>query len=155
MMRFAGLLTVAATLTGCAYHNPTAPTAPAISDTAPAFLTLGVPSTNTVSAYVQNAHGAPLEGVMVQFASDVGSLSPTSAATLSNGRAASTLSAATDAHVTASVGTLSARATVTAPVTPPTQPTPTPPGGPPSPPTPPRAECVLERLEHGHDRRIP
>lgn len=132
MPRFAALFIVVATLTGCAYHNPNAPTPPAVSDVAPAFLTLSVPTSNNgvVTAYVQNAHGAPLSGVVVQFTSTAGELSPTAAQTAADGRASTTLTASSDAHVVATAGALTARATVAAPVTPTPTPPPTPTPGP-------------------------
>jgi PKD repeat protein len=145
MPRFSGLFIVVATLTGCAYHNPTAPTPPPVSDVAPAFLTLSVPTSNNgaVIAYVQNAHGAPLSGVVVQFTSTAGDLSPTAAQTAADGRASTTLTASSDARVVATAGALTARATVAAPVTPPVPVTPTPPPGPPPSPAPPPPSVVL------------
>lgn len=141
--RFPLVTILLVTLAGCAYHSPTAPTPPAVSDATPASVTLGVPSSNTVSAYVQNVHGAPLQGITVRFTSDAGALSPASAVTNADGHAASTLSASTDVHVTATVGTLSARATVLAPVIPPTPTPPTPPVGPTPTPPPPSPSVFL------------
>lgn len=140
-----GVVPVAIVCAGCAYSNPTQPTPPPVSDVAPAFLTLGNPSTGVVTAYVQNAHGAAISGTTVQFSSDVGALAPASAATGADGRASTNVTASGDAHITATAGTISAHTTVLAPTTPTPNPnpTPTPTPGPTPTPAPPLPSVFL------------
>jgi hypothetical protein len=133
-------LLVAWLSTGClAYHNPTFPDPPAFDDATPTHLTLSVPGNGVVVAYVQNGKGAPLANLPVTFFSDTGSVAPSMMPTDGSGHASSLVSAAQDAHVTASTGPLSAHAVVAVVTAPAVQPpvTPQPPGPTPPPPPPP------------------
>jgi PKD repeat protein len=128
-------------VSGCSPKSLTAPT-PVLDDAAaPYTLTLGAMAgegvdagQGAITAKVQNLHGAVLPGIMVRFTTDVGTLSVASMLTTTNGMAATTVTAASSATITATAGTLTMRSVVTSqPVTPgPGTPTPTPTPGPPS-----------------------
>jgi Bacterial Ig-like domain (group 1) len=115
------LATLAVLLTvACAYHLPDAPSVtPPISPTVPFSLTLGATSgmgadagRGIVTAKVQNVNGAPLPGVTVQFATNVGTLSEASVDTGTDGIARTTITATDTAEITATAGTLTAHTLV-------------------------------------------
>jgi PKD repeat protein len=123
---------------GCSPKSLTAPT-PIVEDaTAPYTLTLGAlagegadAGHGAITAKVQNLHGVVLPGVLVQFSTDVGTLSVASMLTSANGMAATTITATSSATVTATAGTLTTHTLVTS------QPLPVPPATPTPIPTPP------------------
>jgi PKD repeat protein len=130
VLRLAGLLALLSSV-GCAYHNPTAPSVPAVDPSVPSQVTLGAsPGSGTaggtaiVTARVQNASGVALSNVMVTFTTTRGTVSPAQVATSGSGAATATLTASDTADVTAFAGTVSAHTLVIA--TPPSTPTPTP-----------------------------
>lgn len=119
----------------CAYHAPDAPTPILpIADSVPMTLSLGShvdAGRVLVTAKVQNVHGTPLSGVMVQFATEAGSFDPASLSTGGDGQASTVLTASSAAAVTATAGALTAHTLIQpAPIT---VPLPTPPSSAPIP----------------------
>lgn len=112
-MTMPAALAVAAFSIACAYENPVQPLPRPVDTSAPFTLTIGTAS-NTVTARVQNANGAPLGNIVVQFATNVGSVSPSAVTTSVDGKAVTTLTAADTATVTATAGSLSAHSLVAA-----------------------------------------
>lgn len=117
-----GLLSIS-----CAYQAPQAPTpAPPASTTAPFSLTLGAAvgqgvdaGRAVVTAKVQNVNGVVLPDVTVGFSTDVGTLSPASATTDTNGIAATMVVASSSAKITATAGTLTTQMLVSSQPVPP------------------------------------
>lgn len=146
-MKFITLALGALVVSACTYHAPTAPALVTVDEKAPTTLTLSATAgtgphggTAVVTAKVQNGHGEKLPGVTVQFTTDLGTLSSSSAETQADGTASLTLTAEKPATVIATAGAATARMIVPSnPPTPappapsPTDPTPPPPPGSPSP----------------------
>ena len=142
LLRLAGVLALLSSA-GCAYQNPSEPSAASIDLSVPFQVTLGAlpgsgeqAGTAIVTARVQNANGAALANVAVTFTTSAGSIAPGRVTTGADGRATATLAASDTADVTVAAGTLSAHSLVVvqAPTAPAPSPTPTP--VPPAPPTP-------------------
>lgn len=132
------LLVGASLVSGCAYHMPAEPTPiGVVPSTAPASIRLGISSmtasTYSITATVLTRDGHFVPGVLVTFAMDSGSVSPTEATTNGNGVAQAVATASTtSATLTVSGGSLTSTTTITGtlatgipPTIPPT-PTPTP-----------------------------
>ncbi|PYR60694.1 MAG: hypothetical protein DMF91_11670 [Acidobacteria bacterium] len=115
------LAALLAFLIGCSARTPVDPTPPPIvSDAAPFTLTLSTTvgmgqdaGRAIVMARVQNSRGVNLPDIMVQFATDVGTLSADQMHTTADGIATITLIAPSTARVTVHAGTLTAQTLVT------------------------------------------
>src|SRR5947209_2324454 len=115
------LAALLASLIGCSTRTPVDPTPPPIiSDATPFTLTLSTTvgmgqdaGRAIVMARVQNSRGVNLPDIMVQFATDVGTLSADRMHTTADGIATITLIAPSTARVTVHAGTLTAQALVT------------------------------------------